>query len=685
MKAGVLAKFVEHKEVLEATEKQHSALVEAEVVQSQERRDLEAKVDAVAKVNVEHEEGARVKAKAVLEGKSYVETMVVEVDKNKGLLQALMIQAAADKDAGRRKVSDVEEEKKLRKERLSQDQECVDQLRQAASSRQIETGALRQQVSDLVTRKTNQEQRRKQLQGDIEQLNKLSKQMEVALERKDAAKKQLDFFKAILQEKFDEEKTKVVLQGQAQVAGEQVELKKEELKVLESQVDSEEANLQRLKTESNTSMERKLDCCVQNEKLQTMVTRNREENMVMCDTTVKMTEEKLKVLKIENRNLIELVETLDREVTDTLTENKKLDQEFASVKAEEAGEEQMIASAKSEREDLAKTVKKVEEETERLKCTIHPREEALLTKKERSHCLVMKLNQVSEERRSTEENLAANSGNLNKVELYIQQLDSKAEKLNIDGAEVGDRLAEASSLLEQGERKQERKGEHAENMKKVKKLQKTAKQVKSEMTVVIKRKEKLERQCGKTRMEKSKVKEEIDQVEGDIKSIRGNIEGLLAAAADEDKVLLSGKGEFERSKAEAEGETNQSQVLRSQSKGLKDKIKQAEGLLRKEKSKIEEQNMMLEEKQRKGDAILNATEAECHDLEQSLCTANEYLEQSQSQKKQLIEKVDKVKKELDEVEKAISTAPNKTPQQVGLPRIPVSKCNSVSVPGLHFG
>merc|ERR1719295_365106 len=157
VKVGVEGKFVEHKEVLEATEKQHSALVEAEVVQSQERRDLEAKVDAVAKVNVEHEEGARAKAKAVLEGKSYVETMVVEVDKNKVLLQALMIQAAADKDAGRRKVSDVEEEKKLRKERLSREQECVDQLRQAAISRQIETGALRQQVSDLVTRKTNQE------------------------------------------------------------------------------------------------------------------------------------------------------------------------------------------------------------------------------------------------------------------------------------------------------------------------------------------------------------------------------------------------------------------------------------------------------------------------------------------------------------------------------------------------
>ena len=79
------------------------------------------------------------------------------------------------------------------------------------------------------------------------------------------------------------------------------------------------------------------------------------------------------------------------------------------------------------------------------------------------------------------------------------------------------------------------------------------------------------------RMEKSKVKEEIDQVEGDIKSIRGNIEGLLAAAADEDKVLLSGKGEFERSKAEASRNARHG-VSAKGKRAVKYSVQKAEGL-----------------------------------------------------------------------------------------------------------
>ena len=91
MKAGVEAKFVKDKTVLEAAQKQHSAMVEAKVMQSHRRRDLEAEVEAGFKINIEQEEGARVKAKAVLEGKSYAETRVVEVDKNKNLLEALVV------------------------------------------------------------------------------------------------------------------------------------------------------------------------------------------------------------------------------------------------------------------------------------------------------------------------------------------------------------------------------------------------------------------------------------------------------------------------------------------------------------------------------------------------------------------------------------------------------------------
>ena len=81
--------------------------------------------------------------------------------------------------------------------------------------------------------------------------------------------------------------------------------------------------------------------------------------------------------------------------------------------------------------------------------------------------------------------------------------------------------------------------------------------------------------------------------------------------------------------------------------------------------------MMLEEKQRGSSAKREraATETDCSDLEQSLHTAREHLQQSQYQKKQLMENMDKAKEGLEEAEKAISTVSRKTPQQV-LFRIP---------------
>ena len=122
------AQFEKDKGVLEATEKQHSAVLESKVLQSHRRRDLETEVEASAKINIEQEERARVRTEAVLDRKSNAETKVVEVVKNKDLLEALMIKAEADEDGGRRKVSEVNEKKKLAKERLDQVEECVDQL-----------------------------------------------------------------------------------------------------------------------------------------------------------------------------------------------------------------------------------------------------------------------------------------------------------------------------------------------------------------------------------------------------------------------------------------------------------------------------------------------------------------------------------------------------------------------------
>merc|ERR1719370_2397277 len=153
----------------------------------------------------------------------------------------------------------------------------------------------------------------------------------------------------------------------------------------------------------------------------------------------------------------------------------------------------------------------------------------------------MNSHQLSEERRLVEENLSVKSSSLNKVEHFVQQLNCKTEELRILEAKVGGQLAEALSLLEQSEKKQELRGEHTENMKKVKKLQKAVKQAKSEMTVVAKRKDKLEKQCVKTQLEKSKVKNEIDQVCGHIKTSRDGIEEMSAAAAADEKALLLGK------------------------------------------------------------------------------------------------------------------------------------------------
>merc|ERR1719193_1589356 len=193
-----------------------------------------------------------------------------------------------------------------------------------------------------------------------------------------------------------------------------------------------------------------------------MVKKNTEENDVLFETRVKTMEEKVGILKDENRDLVELVDALNREVLDALTKNEEFEQQLASGEAEEAGERQLIASTKCEKENLVEVVQKLEVEAERLKSAIHPKEEELITKKERSNSLAARLNQVGEERRVGEENLRANSGRLNKVELLIQQLNSKADELKICEAEVGRQLAEASSLLEQGERKQELRGEHSE-------------------------------------------------------------------------------------------------------------------------------------------------------------------------------------------------------------------------------
>ena len=68
-----------------------------------------------------------------------------------------------------------------------------------------------------------------------------------------------------------------------------------------------------------------------------MVAQNREENRKLFETRMRTTEEKLKMLKVEKGNLVELVEALNREVVDASAENMKLEQQLAGTEAEEAG------------------------------------------------------------------------------------------------------------------------------------------------------------------------------------------------------------------------------------------------------------------------------------------------------------------------------------------------------------
>ena len=79
--------------------------------------------------------------------------------------------------------------------------------------------------------------------------------------------------------------------------------------------------------------------------------------------------------------------------------------------------------------------------------------------------------------------------------------------------------------------------------------------------------------------------------------------------------------------------------------------------------------MVLEEKQRKGEAGVIAIEAECSGFDQDICTKRHHLEQSQGQKQQLVDDLEKaeqegkrLKQELELMEKAPTS--RRTPQQV---------------------
>ena len=110
-------------------------------------------------------------------------------------------------------------------------------------------------------------------------------------------------------------------------------------------------------------------------------------------------------------------------------------------------------------------------------------------------------------------------------------------------------------------------------------------------------------------------------------------------------------------------------MLKNRVEELNKDIRKSEALLRDERRKVEEQKMVLEEKQRKGEVGLTAIEAECSAFDQKTRTMRNHFEQSQHQKKQLVDDLekaeregDRLKQELEVMEKA--SASHKTTQQV---------------------
>merc|ERR1719474_594799 len=97
---------------------------------------------------------------------------------------------------------------------------------------------------------------------------------------------------------------------------------------------------------------------------------------------------------------------------------------------------------------------------------------------------------------------------------------------------------------------------------------KTTKQ--GELSVILKRKEKLERQRVKSTQEKSKLMKEVEQVEAELSSAKENIATLSSEQTNHDQALLARKEEMEQCRLEAADLSNHGQVLQNRARELKD-------------------------------------------------------------------------------------------------------------------
>merc|ERR1719282_2139839 len=470
------------------------------------------------------------------------------------------------------------------------------------------------------------------------------------------------------QEKFREEEKRVELQGQLQLTGEQLTKKNVELEALESQVRSEKSNLQKMTEKAEASNEVLRDLMANNDKLQSISIEN-QETLTSLETELKGASENLGFLKVENDRIRELTDSLTTAIADVVEQNEFSEEQLRIAEAEKIGVAEAISPLESEIQVLVEGLREAQEGISSLEDIMPVKEEELRVKKERSTSLTALSNQLLEEKNAALAVLEERTAILKTIGCDIDQINSRTADLKVEEEELVRQVAQALDLLEQGTKTQALRGAHDDDLKKVKKLQRTIKQAKSELNVVLKKKEKLEKQCVKTTLEKSKLMEDVEHVETELRNVKDSIATLSASQVDHGQVLLAQKGEMEQCRLEAEELAKQSQVLKNRVEELNENIRQSEALLRNERGKVEEQKMVLEEKQRKGEVGLTAIEAECSAFDQKTRTMCNHFEQSQHQKKQLVDDLEKaeregerLRQELEVIEKA--SASHKTTQQL---------------------
>ena len=175
-----------------------------------------------------------------------------------------------------------------------------------------------------------------------------------------------------------------------------------------------------------------------------------------------------------------------------------MEEQLRNAEAEKVGETKEISTLESERKVLVEGQREDQEEILNLEHIIPVKEEELGSKKERSTSLTVKSNQLDEENNAALTALKERTAILRTIGCDIDQLKSKTDELKLQEEEVVGQVTQALAMLEQGTKTQAMRGAHENDLKQVKKLQKLTKQAKGELSVILKRKEKLERQCVKS-------------------------------------------------------------------------------------------------------------------------------------------------------------------------------------------